>query len=240
MPAGPRYSPNSPQIGRPAQSLLARPSHFLWDPSTGSNGASATANIAQMLMSGTSAAVTLADSTGYGPAFTCTSSTTNPLTLQANGEPFKVTANTGIHFQAHVALTDADGMSFFAGLAITDTTPWTTSLTDYIGFFAVNQYALQIGAGMNNDAVPGSGTTGETDQAADTTVTASTMVDATFVQLDFITHGTTKVVYYVNGQNVGTITTNLPTDEDLTPTLAFVGTGEVVTCKLMSCVGDRP
>lgn len=223
-----------PNVIAEGQSIIP-PVVFEALPSRGGPVHSTSADIAPFLMSGTSAGLVISDSLTEGVA-TATSNSTNQLTLQGNGEPFKLATGNVIAFEANVALTDADGMSFFVGLAITDTAPWSTNLTDYVGFFTTNG-TINIGCGKNCDNVPGSGTTGETDQAATSSTTA--FADATYARLQFYCYDTTLVRFYVNGSFAGLIRSNIPDDEDLTVTLGFVGDGEVVTFRSIACYGRR-
>lgn len=181
--------------------------------------ASATADIATFKLEGASAAFTLEDGEQFGVGKLVSDSTTVAALVQ-NGEPVKLAANKKIIFNARVKLADADGMSYFVGLGITDTDPWTTNFTDYIGFFTTDGN-IKAGCGMNNDNVPGSGTTGETDED-----TGSDFADDTYVNLQLVVNGTSSVEFYVNGTLTNKITTNLPTDEQLTTIIAQKGDGE--------------
>ena len=194
---------------------------------------SSTADAASFLMSGTSAATAFANDERNG-VITAVSNSTNPLSLQGNGEPFRLTSSNSIYFETRINLTDHDGMSWFAGLAITDTSVWSGALTDYVGFFGANEVNINYGTGKDNDAVPGSGTTGETD--ADSGKDAA---DDTWMILSFRTVGTSQVRFFVDGTFVGSSSSNLPDNEDLTATIDFLGSGETVDIDYVLVVGDR-
>lgn len=201
--------------------------------------ASSTADAAPFLMSGTSAGLTIEDDLDGGVA-KLLSNSTNQAVLQGNGEPFRLDAGIDTVFEARVKLADADGQNFFVGLAITDTDPFATSLTDYVGFFAVDTSALiKIGCGKDNNNVPGSGTSGETDQTAAVDGSNKSFADDTFVLLQFLIFGTSRVKFFVDQQYAGTINTNLPDNENLTVTFANKGSAESSFFDYIVCAQDR-
>lgn len=198
--------------------------------------ASATADAAPFHLVGTSAALTLDDNVLGGRA-KLVSNTTNPAVLQGNGEPFKLRPKTKTYFEADVMLADFDGTSFFVGLAITNVDPFTTSLTDYVGFFTTDG-VIKIGCGKNNNNVPGSGTSGETDQAAAIAGVNQSFADNTLVTLAFIAYGTDRIKFFVNEKFAGTITSDIPDDEFLTVTFANKGSAETAYFDNILCVQD--
>lgn len=183
--------------------------------------ASATDDAATFDLVGTSAALTLEDDELFGVG-KLVSNTTNQAQLTQNGEPIKLAAGRKVWFEARVKLADADGMSFFCGLAITDADVHDTNLTDYVGFFTTDG-TLKVGCAKNSDNVPGSGTTGETDES-----TGTTLADDTFVVLRFEVDGLTAVKFYVNGVLTNTITSTICDDEQLTTIIAAKGSAETV------------
>lgn len=194
--------------------------------------ASSTDDAATFDLVGTSAALTLEDGEEYGVG-KLVSNTTNVAALVQNGEPVKLAANKKIIFDARVKLADADGMSYFIGLAITDSDHWATSLTDYIGFFTTDGN-IKAGCGKDNNNVPGSGTSGESDED-----TGEDFADDTYVRLQFIVNGTTSVDFYVDGTKTNSITTNLPTDEQLTATISQKGSAETTYVDSVFCWMSR-
>lgn len=186
--------------------------------------ASTTADAAPFLLSGSGAAVTIEDASADGGVAKALSSSTNPLTLQGNGEPFSLASGRDIVLEARMKLADVDGMSFFVGLGITDTTPWATSFTDWAGFFCVNSATLSYGSAKNGSDVPGSGSAA-TEESASTGVT---LVDNTWFIVHMLILETNRIKFYVNQTYVGQTSTVLPDDEALTPTIAFIGSAETV------------
>lgn len=193
---------------------------------------SATDDIATFDLVGASATLTLSDVELNGVAI-ITSNSTTATNIQQNGEPYALGVNKKIIFETRVALTDADGMSFFAGLCIPNVAPFTTSLTDYVGFFTTDGN-IKYGCGKDNNNVPGSGTSGETD--ADSGVD---FADTTWAVLQFVVNGTNSVDFYVNGAHVGRVDTNLPDNEPLTAHVGMVGSGEVIWVDYVVVESDR-
>lgn len=200
----------------------------LFEHFTGGAIASSTDDAAVFDLVGTSAALTLSDSL-LGGVGVLASNSTNPAFLVQNGESVKLAANRTIIYESRFALADYDGMSYFNGLAITNANPFSGSLTDYVGFFTTTG-VLQAGCGKNNNNVPGSGTSGETDSS-----TGVTLADNTFVTGKIIIDGLTQVRFFVNNALTNTITTNLPDDEQLCVTIGTLGSGETVYTDYAAC-----
>lgn len=194
--------------------------------------ASATDDSAPFDLVGTSAGITLSDALLNGVGILLSNST-NPAFLVQNGEPFKLEAGKTQIFETRLNLADADGMSFFAGLAITSANPFSGSLTDYVGFFTTDGN-IKYGCGKDNNNVPGSGTSGETD--ADSGLD---FADATFVTLQAAIVGTSHVNFYVDGVFVGKVTSNLPDNENLTVTIGAVGSAETVNIDYVKVLSPR-
>lgn len=224
------FSPGNSITRVAGQSLLSKVS-FLEDFHQGS-GWSATDDIGSFDLVGGSASLTLSDAELNGVAI-ITSNSTTATSITQNGEPWKLGASKTITFETRVALTDADGMSFFAGLCITNVAPFTTSLTDYVGFFSTDG-SIKYGCGKDNNNVPGSGTSGETD--ADSGVD---FADTTWAVLQFVVHGTSSVDFYVNGALVGRIEATLPDNENLTAHVGMVGSAEVIWVDYVAVESDR-
>ena len=178
--------------------------------------ASTTDDAAVFDLVGTSAGLTLADDEVNGVG-TLASNSTNPAFLILNGEPISLRTDNTIQADFRVNLTDADGMSFFAGLSITAANPITAS-SDFIGFYTTDG-TIRIACGKNATA-PG---TGDTNASA-----GVSFADDTWVKLTFVVHGTEAVDFYVDGSHVGRITSGLPNDENLTLEVGCVGSGETV------------
>lgn len=231
------YSPFVPLIRHDGQRMV-RATTFVALPGM-APWASATGDAALFKLNGSSAALTIEDGIPDG-ACKLLSSSTNPAGLQANGENFALASDVTIAFETTLYLTDSDGMSFVAGLGITNTDPWTTSWTDWIGFYCVNSTTIRIGCAKNSAGVPGSGAAGlETNSAVISTINTPTFADATYVTLAFVVHGTDRVKFYVNQEYAGTISSTLPDDEQLTPTIAIVGSAESVFVRNMVVAANR-
>lgn len=224
------FSPGNSITRVAGQSLLSKV-EFHEDFIQGS-GWSATDDIGSFDLVGSSATLTLSDVELNGVAI-ITSNSTTATNIQQNGRPFKLAANRRITFETRVALTDADGMSFFAGLCIPNVAPFTTSLTDYIGFFTTNG-VISFGCGKDNNNVPGSGTSGETDVAS-----SVSFADTTWAVLQFVVNGTSSVDFYVNGTQVGRIEATLPDNEALVAHVGMVGSSEVIWVDYVAVESDR-
>ena len=107
--------------------------------------------------------------------------------------------------------TDVSEFDWFVGLAITDTTP-LAGMTDAIGFRC-------------DDSTGDIDYLAEKDSSETTADSTKDLADATFVTLRFEVIGNTRVNYYVDGNRVASITTNIPDDEALTPTIEIRNDG---------------
>jgi hypothetical protein len=149
---------------------------------------------------------------GGGLLFTTAANDNDGINLQAKGEAFGLHANNDIAFHARLEIDDADQSDFLLGLAITDTT-LLAAVSDAI-------YFESLDASTDINAVT------EKDNSETTSASAvGTLADNTEVVLDFYVEGTSTVYFYVNGVRQATSTTNLPDDEELTPSIHFL-TGE--------------
>lgn len=223
----PQFSGNSFNrvAGQPIVDRVQFGSDFLHGPV-----ASSTDDAAVFDLVGTSAGLVLADDEVNGVG-TLTSNSTNVALLVLNGEPISLRANNEIQVDARVNLTDADGMSFFAGIAKTTADPFS-AMTDYIGFYTTDG-SIKIGTGKNaTSAGAGSGAYTEIDTGLD-------FANDTWAKLTFNVHGTTAVDFYVDGVHVGRITTNLPDDENLTLVGGQIGSGETVDFDYLFGEADR-
>lgn len=194
--------------------------------------ASATDDAAPFDLVGTSAGLVLADDELNGVG-TLTSNSTNQAFLVQNGEPFKLQTGVTVMGEARVNLTDADGMSFIFGIGITNANPFTTSWTDYVGLFTTDGN-IKYGCGKDNNNVPGSGTSGETD--ADSGVD---FADDTWTVLKFVAYGTNVVKFFVDGVFVGQVTSNLPDNENLAAHIGMVGSSETIDIDYVRVIATR-
>ena len=135
----------------------------------------------------------------------------NDLTsCQLNGEAFKLADSKPLAFQAKFRVSDVDAADFFIGLAIADTSILGTTLangcTDLIGFGCPDATGdLDFIASINSGGT--------------STDTAVNLADATDVVVRFEWDGVDTVTWFVNGTEIDSTTTSVPTDEALTPTV---------------------
>lgn len=147
------------------------------------------------------------------------------------GEAFQVVADKDIFFECRFKSVNAVvSIDWIIGLCDTTTTvPAGTNLTDAIVFRsgAVDAAPLNGGAA---DIICSVGTT----MAGSWTATTMSEVDSgvnlvadTFVTVSFHVIGNKRVKMYVNGKEVLSTTTNLPSSVALTPTVATQNNGAV-------------
>lgn len=121
------------------------------------------------------------------------------------GLPFRPEVGRKLWFACKFAVSEATQVDWLVGLLETDTTPFTTSngifFTKPDGSTEVNFFAI------NSGATSGLGST--------FTFTANT-----WWEVAFIVNSLNSVEIWVNGNVVGTITTNIPTSS-LRPTIAI-------------------
>ena len=161
---------------------------------------------------GTSNIGGLASSLMGGWLFTCAGNENDGIQTQVNSELAYFVGPFPAYFGARFKVNDADQVDAFLGCAITDTTI-LAGCTDNIGFRTVDETASMTFLIEKDD--------GETE------VAAHTLVDDTYVTVEFTYDGTT-VTYYVDDVEAGSVAvtaTNFPDDEHLAPALAIL-TGE--------------
>lgn len=130
------------------------------------------------------------------------------VSLQLKGEAFKLEASKPLYFGARVKISDATQSDFFIGLAITDTAI-LGGVTDSIGFTKVDgSTALAFVVNKNSTATTAS--------------SLYTVVADTYAIIEFYWDGAALEVF-VDGLSVATpAVTNLPDDEELTPSIEFL------------------
>jgi len=161
---------------------------------------------------GTSNIAGLTSSLGGGLLFTCAGNENDGIQTQHNSEMNYFNGPFPFYFGARFMANDVDQVDAFLGCAIADTSI-IAGCTDDIGFRTVDETAsLTFLIEKNN---------------LETEVAVHTLVDDTYVTVEFVYDGTT-VTYYVNDVEVGSVAvtaTNFPNDEHLAPALAIL-TGE--------------
>lgn len=182
---------------------------------------SETANLGQWLVTvidddsaGDYAIICDDSATGGWLKFTVASDIIDVLSMQLNGEAFKMGTGKTMIFEIRVKFTDVDDCDWFVGLAATDTAI-LTGVADKIGFECPD-------ATGDIDAV----TENSTNQT--TTDTTVDLVNDTWVTLRFEVKGTGKARFYVDGALKATHTANLPNDVYLTPSVELGSASEGV------------
>jgi hypothetical protein len=126
--------------------------------------------------------------------------------LQWNAENYKLVSGKPLWFETRLKVSDATQSMLFVGLAITDTT-LIAGCTDYVGIRKDDgDAAIDCSVKKNN-----------TETALDG---KGTLVDDTYVKLGFYWNGS-SVEFFINGASVGTASTNIVDDEELSISLAF-------------------
>lgn len=138
--------------------------------------------------------------------------TNNKIELQLLGEAFKFEHSYPVYFGIKFKLSDVSEVCAIAGLCITDTT-LTGGLSEGMYFRSADTESTLCFV-----AEKGSN---------ETSVTAATMTDATWITAEFYYDGTT-CTGYIDGSSIGSIADTdvyFPDSEYLTPSLAIL-TGE--------------
>ena len=168
-----------------------------------------------------SGTVLLGDVAAGAIVLTPGSSATDYVSIQKVGACIYMDANKDIVYKARIRLDDADDAKWFVGLAAADdaatgstAAPVLDGNNDTIGFRNTAGNTADIYYVVEDDA---------TETTADTT---KDLADATFVDLAFEVRGTSSVTFYVNGEQVGKSSTNLPdASTALTPYFEVSSTG---------------
>ena len=143
------------------------------------------------------------------------------VNLQLKGEAFDLASNNLTYFGIKFQASEATQSDFLVGLCITDTT-LLGGMTDGV-YFECLDGSTDINFVLEKDST-------ETTSAS----AVGTFADATDVVLEFVFDGT-NVDAWVNGTlQTRLATTNLPDDEQLTPSIAFLtgaASAETLTVK---------
>jgi hypothetical protein len=146
--------------------------------------------------------------------FTCAANEDDGINLQLKGEAFDFATGNLTYFGIKLQTNDATQTDLLVGLCITDTT-LLGGMTDGV-YFECLDGSTDINFVLEQDST-------ETTSAA----AVGTLADDTDIILEFLFDGT-NVDAWVNGVlQTRLATTNLPDDEQLTPSIAFL-TGEAV------------
>jgi len=139
---------------------------------------------------------------------------------QLLGENFELTSDQDIYAGVELQIDDVDQTDILFGICVTDTT-LLGGMTDGVYFESL-------------DGAATISTVTEKDSTETQNDSAGTLVDATDIKLELYFDGSASTVYfYIGGSLVNTHTANIPNDESLTLSLAFL-TGEAVanTCNV--------
>jgi len=145
--------------------------------------------------------------TGGAVVITTDANENDGANLQLLGEAFKLVSGKPLYFGTKFQASEATQSDFFIGLAITDT-DILGGVTDSIGFKKVDgATAIQFELNKNSTA---------------TAANVGVLAAATSITLEFYFDGT-NVDCYVDGVlQTRLAMTNLPDDEDLTPSIQFL------------------
>lgn len=168
----------------------------------------------------------VASDTENAIVFTTNDADNDGLNIQHNGEPFSFASGTSCYFGIDVKANDASTLDWFFGLAISDTTVLAAT-TDRAGF--------SVPAGDSSQAIKYLCEKNSTETNGET---GTTMADDTWYRLEMYHDGSGNVRFAVDGEIVATVTTNVPDDERMSPTLAIrnaSAAASVVSVRNMVC-----
>jgi len=126
--------------------------------------------------------------------------------LQSAEEWLKLTVGKRLWFDCNWKVSNATESDVFIGLATTDTTI-VAGTTDSVGFRKADDATTLVSITEDN--------------TTETTNTAATMVDDTYIRTSFAWDGINKVDFYVNGSKTATHTTNIETTNKLALTFTL-------------------
>jgi len=139
------------------------------------------------------------------------------LSMQLNGEGWKLHATNRLLFEIRLHVADFSEIDWFVGMSITG----TGIITDGADYATSDLVGFGCGDSTGNiDAVTSKDST---ETVTDTTVD---LEDGTFIVLR-LEATTTNVDFYVDGTLTTSTTTNIPDDEHMTPTMEFRNDGAV-------------
>ncbi len=157
--------------------------------------------------------IVIADAERGGLLLVTTGSNANDFcSCQHNGEAWAVTAAKDMFFEMRVKFDDANDTRWYVGLNTTDVSgttigPILDSLGGAgsgIGFFQNTDTGTDIQISVQNGGTQ-------------TTATAAVdVVNDTYLLLAFRVHSNDQVEFFINGNSVGTVTTNMPDGDALT------------------------
>lgn len=152
--------------------------------------------------------VALADGAGGLLLITTDAAENDGVNMQVTKEAFKLVSGKPCYFGARLKVSEATQSDFIVGLCITDTT-LLGGMTDGV-FFRKVDGSTDVKFVLEKDST-------ETESAA-----IATAADDTYVTLEFYFDGTNIDAFVDGAIQTRLAMTNLPDDEDLTPSIAFL------------------
>lgn len=156
--------------------------------------------------------VITADELNGALTLTNTAADDDIVQLQSAEEWFKMSVGKRAWFETKLKVSDATQSDFFVGFATTDTTI-IAGTTDSVGFRKTDGAATLVSLTEDN--------------TSETTNTAATVADATYVTLGFYWDGASSVRFYVNRSLVSTHTATIEQTNKLALTFTLQN-GEAV------------
>lgn len=168
--------------------------------------------------SGETTVALTAGATGGALLITTDNAENDGANIQLQGEAFKPVSGLELYFGIKFQISSATESDFLFGLCITDTDV-LGAVTDGV-YFRKNDGTTTCNFVLEKNST-------------ETSTTAVTIAAATDYTLEFYFDGT-NVYFWVDGVlGEAPVTTNLPDDEWLTPTIAFLtGTTAAITCSV--------
>ena len=152
--------------------------------------------------------ITCPDEVGGALLLTTDANENDGINMQLDGESFELTSGqTAVYFGARLKASEATQSDFLVGLCITD--------TDLLGGMTDGVYFRKVDGSTSVSAVTEKDST-ETEATGVLTFAADTYYELEWYWVS----GSVK--FYVDGVLVATHTTNIPDDEQLTPSLHFL------------------
>lgn len=161
--------------------------------------------------------VTIPDGSAGTLLLTTDSNEDDGISLQKIGENFGfASTQSATYFGIRLKTSEATQTDLLVGLCITDTT--------LLGGMTDGVYFECLDGGATLSAVT------EKDSSETQTDSVGTLVDATYITLEFFFDGS-NVAFFVDGALVATHTATIPDDELLTPSIHFLtGAASAETC----------
>jgi hypothetical protein len=131
------------------------------------------------------------------------------VNAQKKGEPFLLSTGDPLYFGARFALTEKTQSDAIIGLCIGSNTTLIAGMTDGV-YFRTADGAATLTFVTEKDST-------ETESSS-----IQTLVDSTYYVAEFYWDGVSTVKAYLNGVYKASSTTNVPTDEALTVSLAYL------------------